>query len=112
MHSSGRPLETVPDVVDAALAGDPGCTRVVADSGGLIGGAVAQLCNLLNPQLVVVGGDLARAGDLLLEPLRRAVEKYTLQRGDRVRITTSELGPLAHLTGALLLARAGTPLPV
>ncbi|WP_145000307.1 ROK family transcriptional regulator [Kocuria rhizophila] len=112
VHSSGRPLETVPDVVDAALAGDPGCTRVVADSGGLIGGAVAQLCNLLNPQLVVVGGDLARAGDLLLEPLRRAVEKYTLQRGDRVRITTSELGPLAHLTGALLLARAGTPLPV
>ena len=80
--------------MDAALAGDPGCTRVVADSGGLIGGAVAQLCNLLNPQLVVVGGDLARAGDLLLEPLRRAVEKYTLQRGDRVDVDVEGVGVL------------------
>ena len=112
VHSSGRPLETVADLVDAALAGDPGCARVVADSGDLIGGAVAQLCNLLNPQLVVVGGDLALAGDLLLDPLRRTVEKYTLQRADRVLITASELGTRAHLTGALLLARAGTPLPV
>ena len=73
---------------------------------------VAQLCNLLNPELVVLGGDLARAGELLLEPLRTAVDRYTLHGSSPVRVVPSELGPRAHLTGALLLAREDTPLPV
>ena len=117
VHSSGRPLETVPDVVDAALAGDPGCTRVVADSGGLIGGAVAQLCNLLNPQLVVVGGDLARAGDLLLDPLREIVRsgkvpaQLLLELGVLLdlRLQLLHRGPVAAgaLVTALLVDRLG-----
>ncbi len=112
VRPSGQPVESVSDVVDAALAGDPGCSRVVSDTGRVIGVVVAQLCNLLNPELVVLGGDLARAGELLLEPLRTAVDRYTLHGSSPVRVVPSELGPRAHLTGALLLAREDTPLPV
>ncbi|MDO4919137.1 ROK family transcriptional regulator [Kocuria sp.] len=110
--TSGQPLPGVSQVVDAALAGDPGCRRVVADTGGLLGGAVAQLCNLLDPELVVVGGDLARAGDMLLDPLLAVVRRRTPEGGTRVRAVPSLLGADAHLLGALVLARSRTPLPV
>ena len=110
--SSGQRPRSVRDVVDAALAGDPGCGRVVADTGRLLGTVVAQLCNLLNPQLVVVGGDLARAGSLLLDPLDQAVRRRALQGGTQPRTVASELGAEAHLLGALVLARGRTRLPV
>ncbi|WP_098053836.1 ROK family transcriptional regulator [Kocuria marina] len=111
--SSGRRVESVGDVVREALAGDPGCTRVITDTGRLIGGAVAQLCNAFNPELVVVGGELARAEDLLLDPVRDAVQRYAV-RGcvSGLRIVTAQLGARAHLIGALIRARAETSLPV
>ena len=112
VRPSGRQPRSVRDVVDAALAGDPGCSRVVADTGRLLGGAVAQLCNLLNPELVVLGGDLSRAGGLLLDPLNESVRRYALHGGTQPRTVASELGPQAHLLGALVLARSRTPLPV
>ena len=112
VRPSGEPVHTVADVVEAALAGSPGCARVVSDTGQALGVAVAQLCNLLNPELVVLGGDLSRAGELLLEPLRAAVERYTLRGSSPVRIEASALGARAHLVGALLLARTCSALPV
>lgn len=112
VHSSGEHPRSVQEVVDAALAQDPGCTRVVADTGRLLGAAVAQLCNLLNPELVVLGGELSRAGGLLLDPLNESVRRYALHGGTQPRTVASELGPQAHLLGALVLARSRTPLPV
>ena len=56
-----------------AREGDPGCRRVVADVGRHIGSGVANLCNLLNPSRVVLGGDLAEAGELVLAPIRESV---------------------------------------
>ena len=64
---------TLDRVVELASEGDPACRRVVADAGRHIGRAVANLVNLLNPERIVVGGELAAAGDVLLEPLREAV---------------------------------------
>ena len=112
VSSAGQHPRSMREVVDAALTQDPGCTRVVADTGRLLGAAVAQLCNLLNPELVVVGGELARAGDLLLDPLGEAVRRHALPGGTQPRTVASELGTEAHLLGALLLARSRTPLPV
>ena len=91
-------------MVALATAGDPACQRVVADAGRTVGVAVAALCNQFNPERVVVGGELAGTGDLLLEPLRDAVRRYALPAAaDAVTIVTGELGDRAEMLGALVL---------
>jgi len=94
---------------DAALAGDPLALRVVREAAEHLGIAVADLINLLNPSLVILGGGLARLGDLLLGPLRATVRSRTLVSSlDASRIVTSALGARAVAVGAatLLLDRA------
>lgn len=104
---------TVADLVDAALAGDVGCARVIGDTGRTLGTTVANLCNIINPELVVVGGELARAGDLMLGPLREIVSRYGVQGCTRdLTISAAELGPEAHLTGALIMALENISLPL
>src|SRR3954468_21980718 len=95
---------SVEAMVDAAIAGDPACQRVLADAGRIVGGPVAALCNQFNPELVVVGGRLAPAGELVLGPLREAVRRYAIPAAaETARIVPSELGPRAELLGALVL---------
>ena len=60
---------TILEIEDAALAGDQLALQVAQEAAAHLGRAVASLLNLLNPSLVVVGGDLARLGDLLLDLL-------------------------------------------
>jgi predicted NBD/HSP70 family sugar kinase len=92
------------EALDLAAAGDPGCRRVLADAGRHIGVAVANLCNLVNPERVIVGGDLARAGDLLLDPLRAEVSRGAIQAAaERARIVGGVLGERAEVLGALAL---------
>lgn len=94
---------------DAALAGDALALQVVREAAESLGVAVAGMLNLLNPSLVVVGGGLARLGDVLLEPLRRTVRTRTLATSVEVsRVVTSALGARAVAIGAatLLLQRA------
>ena len=111
-HTRGHEL-TISDVVDSALAGDVGCARVIGDTGRTLGTTVANLCNIINPELVVVGGELARAGDLLLDPLREIVSRYGVQGCTRdLTVTAAELGPQAHLAGALIMALENVSLPV
>ena len=60
---------------------------------------------MVNPALVVLGGELAQAGDLLLDPLRRAVERNGVDSAVRgLRIVTGALGEDSQLHGALALA--------
>jgi predicted NBD/HSP70 family sugar kinase len=91
-------------MVARALAGDAGCRRVVADAGQAIGHAVGQLCNVLDPEVVVIGGQLAEAGELLLGPVRAAVDRM-VKPGTlgQVEIVPSRLGRRAETLGALAL---------
>ena len=57
---------TVEDLVRLSNEGDIGCRRVITDAGRHIGVALANLCNLLSPQMIIIGGELALAGDVLL----------------------------------------------
>ena len=95
---------TVDGMVDLARAGDPACARVIVDAARTVGQVVAGLCNQFNPELVVVGGRLAAAGGLLLEPMRDAVRRYAIPgaAGD-VRVVAGALGDRAELLGALVL---------
>jgi predicted NBD/HSP70 family sugar kinase len=95
---------TVAHVVAAARRGDVGCRRVLADTGRTVGIAVANLCNILNPELILVGGELAQAEDLLLQPMREIVARYGVPGAVRdVEIRLAALGERAELLGALAL---------
>jgi glucokinase-like ROK family protein len=97
-------------VIERAREGDPACRRVLADAGRHIGVAVANLCNLVNPERVVVGGSIASADDLVLDPLRESVRLRAIQSASEdVQIVPGQLGERAELLGAvaLVLQQAG-----
>jgi len=89
------------EVLERAHAGDAACRRVLADAGGAIGSAMATLCNLFDPECVVVGGDLAAAGDLLLAPAREALSRAAIADAELLPAT---LGDRAEVLGAIALA--------
>jgi predicted NBD/HSP70 family sugar kinase/biotin operon repressor len=92
------------DVLSRAAEGDAGCRRALADAGRHIGVAVANLCNLVNPERIVVGGSLGHAGALLLDPLRESVSLRAIpSAGEDVSIVPGELGERAELLGAVAL---------
>jgi predicted NBD/HSP70 family sugar kinase len=94
---------TLRRVVALAREGDQGCARVIADAGRALGIAVAGACNLLAPQRVVVGGELAHAGELLLEPLRAAVRRSAIASARETEILPARLGDRAEVLGAVAL---------
>ncbi|MFE0701397.1 ROK family protein [Streptomyces sp. NPDC058872] len=95
---------TMERVVQLAREGDPGCRRVIADVGRHIGSGVANLCNLLNPSRVVLGGDLAEAGELVLTPIRDSVARYAIPSAARqLSLAPGALGGRAEVLGALAL---------
>jgi predicted NBD/HSP70 family sugar kinase len=105
---------SLPDVIALALHGHTGCRRAIRDAGSIIGTAAATLCNLVNPQRVVVGGDLAAAGELLLEPLAEALRRGAVRSAaDDVEVCESALGDRAEVLGAvaLVLRRGAQLLP-
>ncbi|MEU1123751.1 ROK family transcriptional regulator [Streptomyces sp. NPDC005899] len=103
MPSHGPDL-TMERVVQLAREGDPGCRRVVGDVGRHIGSGVANLCNLLNPSRVVLGGSLAEAGELVLGPIRDSVSRYAIPSAARqLSVLPGALGGRAEVLGALAL---------
>jgi glucokinase-like ROK family protein len=90
-------------------AGDLGAQRVINDAGRAIGHALGDLCNSLNPSMIVVGGDLSRAGAPLLDGIRETVDRYA-QPGaaQAVSVTRGVLGERAEVLGALTLVIADT----
>ncbi|MET9348036.1 ROK family transcriptional regulator [Streptomyces termitum] len=104
LRPSHGPDLTMERVVQLAREGDPGCRRVIADVGRHIGSGVANLCNLLNPSRVVLGGDLAEAGELVLAPIRDSVGRYAIPSAARqLSLVQGALGGRAEVLGALAL---------
>jgi len=93
-------------VTRAALDGDPGAVRIVAEVGLRLGVGIAGLVNVLDPQVVVVGGGAIAAGELLLEPARAAYAEAVEGAHHRptVPIVAAQLGPDAGAVGAAALA--------
>jgi predicted NBD/HSP70 family sugar kinase len=93
---------TAAGMLARAADGDAGCRRVIGDAGRAIGAAVANLCNLLNPERVIVGGELAAAGDVLLDPLREVVARFAVPSA-KPEICPAVLGERAEVLGGLAL---------
>jgi predicted NBD/HSP70 family sugar kinase len=101
------------DVVRRAIDGDERCGQVVAEAGATIGMVVAGLAVAVNPQVIVVGGELAETGDLLLRPLREAVRRNVLlNQIAPLEVVPAALGSRAEVIGALVLALQSTALPL
>jgi glucokinase len=95
-------------VTQAAADGDPDALAVLAQFAWWVALGISNLENLLDPEVVIVGGGLADAGELLLQPTREAYRELVLGYEHRppVRILGAALGPQAGAIGAGLLAQA------
>ncbi len=100
------------DIFSAAREGNVSAQRALEDAGLHLGWGLASIVNLLNPELVVVGGDMARAGELLLESARIGLRRHALDSVALTPVLASELGERASLVGAVLLAAERTDLVV
>jgi predicted NBD/HSP70 family sugar kinase/biotin operon repressor len=98
-------VPTLSRIVELAAAGDLRCHRAISDAGREIGVAVAGLCNLMNPERVIVGGLLSRTGDVLLQPMRESIRRHTVQAAaETLDVRPAAFVERAELLGAVALA--------
>jgi glucokinase len=113
-----EPLLAVAGVIEAitgqmitglAREGDPMCVDLLSDVGQWLGEGIATLAAVLDPSVIAIGGGVADAGDLLLEPVRRAFEEHLPAREHRkiAELRLAALGNEAGIIGAADLARTG-----
>jgi predicted NBD/HSP70 family sugar kinase len=93
------------DVVTKAMGGDAGCVRALAEAGRHVGVAAANLSNLFDPERLVVGGELSRAGEILIGPIRHALERSVIvDEQSMPDIVQGQLGARAATLGAVAFA--------
>jgi glucokinase len=98
------------EVYQAIQEGDEAALALLADLGTNLGIAIATLVAILDPEVVVIGGGVSAAGELLLAPIRKAYLKHLPARGFRpeLKLVTAELVNDAGVVGAADLARVHT----
>ena len=88
-------------VADAAHRGDETAREVMHRSATLLGTAVSSLTNLLNPELIVIGGGVIKAGDLIFNPIRAEVARRAYKWSASIlRVVPAQLGDDAGIIGA------------
>lgn len=91
-------------VAQAALMGDAVAKRIFEVIGEYIGIGLSSVVNLLNPEKIVVGGGVADAGDLLLDPIKRTIKRRAMPiQAEVIQIVPAKLGNTAGVIGASLL---------
>jgi len=96
---------TAQAVAQAAEAGDALALRVMNETADYLGRGIAAGINILNPSIVVIGGGVSKAGDVLFGPVRAAVDKYAVEGCARAAsIVPAALGDDAAVLGAVALA--------
>jgi predicted NBD/HSP70 family sugar kinase/DNA-binding transcriptional ArsR family regulator len=108
-RSIGEPV-SVKRLMELVSSGHRGAQRAVADAGEAVGRAVSMLVSVLNPQLVLIGGDLAQAGPVLLDPIRAGIERHSVSpAAAAVDVAAGMLGERAEVLGAAALILARSP---
>jgi glucokinase len=93
------------EVTDAALVGDETAREVVALIGRRLGVAFSSLANIFEPEVIVVGGGVIAAGELLLEPAREELRSRALRPMNATRVAAAQLGDDAGMIGAATMAQ-------
>lgn len=108
-HSHGPDL-TLSTVLQLVRDGDLGAQRAVADAGRAVGRALAGICVMLDPRLVVVGGRLAAAGAPLLDGIRHELVRWLPPSlGAEMAVVAGRLGARAEVLGAIAMAGQQQP---
>ncbi|HEY5816013.1 MAG TPA: ROK family protein [Solirubrobacterales bacterium] len=92
-------------VTVAAQEGDATAIEVFDLVGARLGVALASFANIFEPEVIVIGGGVIAAGDLLLDPARRELEARALRPMNRTPVVAAELGEDAGMIGAAAMAR-------
>jgi glucokinase len=92
-------------VTEAALNGDAAAHAVFELTGRRLGVALTSFANIFEPEVIVIGGGVIAAGDLLLDPARRELEARALPPMNRTPVVAAELGSDAGMIGAAAMAR-------
>lgn len=93
------------DVIAAACKGDLVAQQLLVEAGYHLGTAISALVNLFNPDIIIIGGNVSRIGDLLLDPIRQTVQERSLKMASsHLRISTALLGKRSSGMGALVQA--------
>ena len=107
-HYAAAAGETISgaEVAERAQAGDQAAREALRTAGRALGIAIASMAMTLNIEHFVIGGGVALAGDLLLEPARDSLKRYSFKTvSARVKVSASEMGEDAPILGAAWLAR-------
>jgi len=110
LRQTHGPDISLDDVITLLHEGDPGALRLVADAGRAVGRALAGMCSLLDPGLVIIGGELAPAGEPLLDSVRSSLDQWTSPAtGHKYAVVLGALGAKAEVLGAIALAMSQVP---
>ena len=97
----------IEDIIEAVKEEDVLAIEVVEEIGTVLGRAIAGLINIFNPELIVIGGNMATAKDYLLLPIKSAVQKHSLNIiNSDTKIKLSKLGKKAGSIGSCMLSRS------
>jgi glucokinase len=92
-------------VAEAARRGDEEAREILAEAMDYLGVGMANLVNLFNPQLIVIGGGLTNIGESLFGPVRRAIDQRAFrEQAQAVRVVPAELGDNVGVLGAAAVA--------
>lgn len=108
----GWPKASMDRLIQAAGRGEPGAASLLAEAGRCLGEGIANMVELLNPHRIIIGGDIARSGDVFFGPLRAAVQRHPPSPNRRrVRIEAARLHGFDRIIGpaTLVLQRLLTP---
>jgi glucokinase len=93
-------------VTDAANDGDPVAVAVVEEAGRRLGAGLSGLANIFEPEVIVIGGGVAKViGDLMVAPAREELRTRALRPMNETPVRMAELGPEAGMVGAAEMAR-------
>lgn len=97
---------TLDDIIDATLKEDVLCIDLVEEIGQRLGEQIAGLINIFNPEMIIIGGTVSLVEDYIMQPIKTAIRKYSLNLVSRDSIiAVSKLKDQAGVVGACLLAR-------
>ena len=106
LHDMGLEARSGRDVLRLLARGDAAAARVVRDGGRLIGRVLATLVNFFNPSVILIGGVMAKAENLLLAGIREVVYQRSLPLATRdLTLTTGRLRERAGVVGAAAMTR-------
>lgn len=104
LSRGGSTPVTTSDIVRNALEGDSATLRVLDDAGAAIGRGLASIANLINPEVIVIGGPLTGLGERMLHSVRRGLIRHAVPSvGESTTLVMSALGERAEALGAAAL---------